>query len=78
MQTPLGPECSYGNKGYAMCSNPVCRKPGIICESGYLKKDECGLFHESCDKIKWAELEKMVYDNTNLSSPDFIYLREKI
>lgn len=26
-----GPECVYGRPAYAVCTNPNCRKPGLIC-----------------------------------------------
>jgi hypothetical protein len=73
-----GPECIYGKPCYAVCTNPNCRKPGLICENGYANREECSLFHEGCSKVKWAELEGLIYDNPNLRSPDFHYVRDKM
>ena len=74
----MGPECIYGRPCFAVCTNPTCRKPGIICEAGYYSKDECNLFHESCSKVRWEEIEALIYDNPNLRSPEFHYLRDKM
>jgi len=35
----FGPECVYGKPCYAICKNPNCRKPGLICEPGFHDKD---------------------------------------
>ncbi len=40
-----GPECVYGQTAFAVCTNPDCRKPGMICEAGFYNRDECNLFH---------------------------------
>lgn len=52
----IGPECVYGRPAFAVCSSANCRKPGLICEAGYYSKDECCLFHESCEKVVWSEV----------------------
>jgi hypothetical protein len=49
-----GAQCVYGHPCFAVCSNPACRKPGLICEAGFLKKEECCLFHEGCSRVKWS------------------------
>lgn len=74
----MAPECVYGKPCYAVCINPQCRKPGIICELGYHSKNECNLLHEACPKMKWSELESLIYDNPNLRSQEFYYLRDKM
>ena len=73
-----GPECVYGRPCFAICTNPNCRKPGMICEAGFYSKDECSLFHESCSKVRWEEVESLIYDNPNLRSQEFHYLRDKM
>lgn len=73
-----GPECVYGRPAFAVCSSANCRKPGLICEAGYYSKDECSLFHESCEKVVWSEVEGLIYDNPNLRSQEFAYLRDKM
>ena len=50
----------------------------MICEAGFYGKDECNLFHESCSKVRWEEVEALIYDNPNLRSPEFHYLRDKM
>lgn len=73
-----GGECVYGRPVFAVCANPNCRKPGLICEAGFQARDECCLFHESCEKVQWSEIEALVYDNPNLRTQEFAYLRDKV
>lgn len=34
-----GGECVYGKAVFAVCTNPNCRKPGLICENGFYNKE---------------------------------------
>ena len=63
------PECIYGNPCLMVCVNPQCRKPGFICENGLKNREECALFHETCEKMKWSEIENILYENPNTKIP---------
>ena len=47
----LKAECPYGNEIYAICINPSCRQPAVICQQGYESRDECWNFHDNCMKV---------------------------
>ncbi len=70
--------CIYQKPGYALCVNPNCHRPGIICQNGYNTKGECNMFHEGCDKMLWEKVQSLIYRNPSLRSPEFQYLQEKV
>lgn len=59
-------------------SDPQCRKPGFMCENGLVNKEECALFHENCQKMKWSELQNILYDNPYTKIPEFTQLQDEM
>lgn len=72
------PDCIYGNKCHMICINSNCRKPAFICEQGLTSKSECALFHDKCEKMKWAELENIICENPNTKIPALFSLQEEM
>lgn len=50
----------------------------MMCEEGFNSKQECGQFHESCQKVLWSRVEDLVNHNPNIFCPDFQVVQNKI
>ncbi len=61
-----------------VCVNPQCRKPGFVCANGLEKREECALFHENCQKMKWSEIENIFYENPNTKIPEFSAMQDEM
>jgi hypothetical protein len=71
-------DCPYGNEIYAVCVNPNCKSPGIICQQGYHGKDECFYFHDNCTKVLWSKVEGQINHNPHVCCPDFHSFMDKM
>ena len=63
---------------YAICVNPVCKHPAIICEKGFLGRDGCADFHDNCSKVLWSKVEKQINHNPHVCCPDFHNFMDKM
>ena len=57
------PKCIYGHGCYSVCVNPQCSMPAFMCETGSKQFDECGTFHEKCQRIIWTDIENVINHN---------------
>ncbi len=73
-----GGECLYGKPIYGLCVDPGCKHPAMMCEEGYNTKQECGQFHENCQKVQWSRIEELIHHNPNIFCPDFQAVQAKI
>jgi len=70
--------CLYGQPIFAVCSDPKCQHPAVICENGYYNNDECGQFHDNCSKVVWSKVQGFIDHNPNVCCPDFHQIKDKI
>jgi hypothetical protein len=49
-----------------------------MCENGLVNKEECSLFHGNCQKMKWSELQNILYDNPYTKIPEFTQLQDEM